>query len=806
MSPPGVEQRAGRRAALGAALRADRAVLATAFLAQLLLLELLTRTAGLGTPAWGAGIGCAVVLEGALALGLRRTVVVAAAARRAPATPGGLAAGEPGGAPAPQLGPASWVTLARATLAIGVAALVVDAWTHAIPVALLVALAAVALLLDLADGRVARRTGTANAVGARLDGEVDAFLILALSVPVAGALGRWVLLIGLARYAFMAGEWLLPWMRAPLPPARWRKLVAAAQGVVLTVAAARVVPDAPMRALLALALAGLAASMAACVAWLWRRRATAAPDAARPARAVLAVLAVLFVWALLVIPGNLERITPGAFARLPLELLAGLAAAALLPTRPRRVYAVLAGLVVGLIGLVKLLDMGFITAYDRRFDPVNDWSYVGTGVATLQEAIGTLEADLVVGALALGLIALLALPVAALLRATALAAARPGRTLPLLAALAGAWLVLHLAGATVASTAPTQLVEREVRAVRVGLQDRAVFARAIAADRYRTTPADRLLGGLRGKDVVVVVVESYGRVAVQGSPIGDRVAPVLARGTAQLRAAGFEARSGYLTSPTFGGLSWLAHATFQSGVWVDGQRRYDQLDHSRRFTLGAAFARAGWRTVADLPENKRDWPEGRSLYGFQRFYDRRNIDYRGPRFAVSTMPDQYALGVLQDRELTPAHRPRVFAEVDLTSSHAPWTRIPPLLPWDELGDGSVYGRVPLQRATPAEVAAGGATRANYARSIEYSLQSVVSFIRRSRDPNLVVVLFGDHQPATTVTGPDPSHEVPISIIAHDPEVLERTGGWGWQPGLRPGADAPVWPMSAFRDRFLGAFG
>ena len=157
--------------------------------------------------------------------------------------------------PGDRLGPASWVTLARATLAVGVAALAADSFTHDTPVALLVTLAAVALALDAVDGPVARRTGTATALGARFDGEVDAFLILALSVYVAPAYGAWVLAIGAARYAFVAGEWLLPWMRAPLPRRRWRRVVAATQGVVLTVAAAGVLPRALTQALLVAALA-----------------------------------------------------------------------------------------------------------------------------------------------------------------------------------------------------------------------------------------------------------------------------------------------------------------------------------------------------------------------------------------------------------------------------------------------------------------------------------------------------------------------------------------------------------------------
>jgi hypothetical protein len=100
-----------------------------------------------------------------------------------------------------------------------------------------------------------------------------------------------------------------------------------------------------------------------------------------------------------------------------------------------------------------------------------------------------------------------------------------------------------------------------------------------------------------------------------------------------------------------------------------------------------------------------------------------------------------------------------------------------------------------------------AVRAAYGRSIEYSLQTLVSFVERYGDDDLVLVVLGDHQPSTVVTGlhPDLSHDVPVSIIAHDPSVLDRIGDWGWEDGLRPSPQAPVSPMSSFRDRFLDAF-
>ena len=38
-----------------------------------------------------------------------------------------------------------------------------------------------------------------------------------------------------------------------------------------------------------------------------------------------------------------------------------------------------------------------------------------------------------------------------------------------------------------------------------------------------------------------------------------------------------------------------------------------------------------------------------------------------------------------------------------------------------------------------------------------------------------------------------------------PSVFESIEGWQWQDGVLPATDAPVWQMSAFRDRFLDAF-
>jgi phosphatidylglycerophosphate synthase len=695
------------------------------------------------------------------------------------------------------------VTLVRATLALIVAGLVLDA---SAPVALLVAVASVALALDLVDGWIARRTRTATAFGARFDGEVDAFLILALSVYVAPDYGAWVLLIGAARYLFLIGEWLLPWMRAPLPPRRWRKLVAAAQGVVLTVAASGVLAHRPTQALLGAALALLVASMAECVWWL-RRRRDLAPPISPTVAAAFSILALLLVWAALVAPNQPSHFDLGAFVRLPLELLVVVAVAVLLPPVPRRVLAVVAGAVLSVLVVVKVLDIGFFTAFDRPFKPIDDSTYVGIGIETLRDTIGATSAYLIVAVATVFVLALLAIPVLALLRVTRVAAGHRGWALRAAVVLGVVWMALRLVGAPAASSSTAALAVDEVQAVQSGLADRAELARLIAQDRFRDTPASQMLTGLRGKDVLLVFVESYGRVAVQDSAFSPQVDAVLRQGTADLRASGFSSRSAFLTSPTFGGLSWLAHSTMQSGVKVDGQRRYNQLVKANRLTLTRAFKRAGWRAVGFMPANHRAWPEGHSFYRYDAVYDRRNLGYRGPDFGLPPMPDQYTFQALQRIELGQRHRPPLFAEVDLISSHTPWTKIPRLIPWNQVGDGSIFGRIPAEESTQAKLF-GDAKRARtaYGHSIEYSLRSLFGFVQHYGSENTVLVVLGDHQPATLVTGDGATHDVPISVIAHDPNVIKQIAGWGWQDGMLPSPQAPVWPMAAFRDRFLQAFG
>lgn len=170
--------------------------------------------------------------------------------------------------------PADRVTLARTVLACACGAIVGLVALGGAPPRTwwLFALVVPTLLLDALDGLVARRTGTATQAGALLDMQVDAGVLLVLSVAVASFLGPWVLLIGLARYLFVAASWTRPTLRRRLPRSQFRRVVAGTQGAVLAAALAPAVPVTAARPGVLLALALLAVSFGTQVVALERRR------------------------------------------------------------------------------------------------------------------------------------------------------------------------------------------------------------------------------------------------------------------------------------------------------------------------------------------------------------------------------------------------------------------------------------------------------------------------------------------------------------------------------------------------------
>ena len=413
----------------------------------------------------------------------------------------------------------------------------------------------------------------------------------------------------------------------------------------------------------------------------------------------LTVLALLVVWVRPRRTGSAQpphaRRVRAAPARRPRRDRPGARAAGRDPTAS---WPASSGPCSGLLVIVKILDMGFFEAFDRPFDPIADGSYTGIGIETLRDSIGRTEANLVVVG-------------AAAARHRRARPHDPGgappdprrrRPPPLVAAgghgarrrlgallAVGAQLVSY---APIASTSAAGLVSHEVRAVQAGVEDHAVFADEIRHDRFRDTPAARLLTACAARTSCSSFVESYGKVAVTGLRRSRRRStPCSTQGTTRLQAAGFAARSGFLTSsdvrraqlaralhPAVGGLGRQPAALrpARQDRPPDAQRRVQagRLAHRRRRAVEQPDLAAG---VVVLPLRQALRPAQRRL---SRPAVLVRLDARPvrPRWPCSASSSRSATAARSSRRSTWCRATR--------RGRASRT----MIGWNDVGDGSIY--------------------------------------------------------------------------------------------------------------------
>ncbi|UIR16054.1 sulfatase [Streptomyces spinosirectus] len=541
----------------------------------------------------------------------------------------------------------------------------------------------------------------------------------------------------------------------------------------------------------------------------WRRRY---PLAARVVRVGTHVLAGALVLTVLLVPNRLDWITVRSFFRLPVEGLFLAALLLLLPSKARRITAGGLGVFLGLTAILKCLDMGFRQTLARPFDLVFDWVLLTDAADWLKDSFGhSGEILAVIGVIVLAVVVLVVTALAMVRLANLMGRHRSVAARSTLV-LGVVWIIcftvgVQFGGVTVATKGYAQYLSNRVQYVREGLGDADVFKKQMAVDAYAKTPPDQLLTGLRGKDVMLTFIESYGRVAIDDPSMAPEIDATLKEGDARLKSAGFAARSGWLRSPVTGAGSWLAHSTFLSGLWVKNQQRYRTLTTSDRATLTSYFQKTGaWRTVGIVPGVRKSWPEGK-YFGLDHIYDSTHLGYEGPYFSWTPVPDQFSLEAFQKLEHGKKHRDPIMAEIILASSHNPWSPIAHMIDWKDLGNGKVFYKIKKEGTNPTQVwKSAKRVRTEYRKAIQYSLDSLTQWMQRYGDKNTVLVFLGDHQPVPTVTGGSANRDVPVTIVAHDPKVLDRVSNWGWTEGLKPADNAPEWTMNKFRDRFMTAYG
>lgn len=505
-------------------------------------------------------------------------------------------------------------------------------------------------------------------------------------------------------------------------------------------------------------------------------------------------------------PGNLSLLW---FARLPLELPVLFLALVITHGTTQRGLGVVIAVTLGALTFLKIANLVTYTGFARPFNILVDPALVWVALSTASQSQGAMfGAGLVVAFLATITITFSSLWWATLTLASRCTPVFKGRgitlaTLMLICAFALQDVKLTSAWWPVTSFETSKFAVERVASVAEGLRNDRRFREEMATSDVMAIPTDQRLARLKNIDVLLVFAESYGRVALDDPSQGTTLRATLQQFEIELSKKGFASRSAWLTSPTFGGQSWLAHGTFLSGLWLDDQGRYDSLFISNRDTVIGDFGKNGWRTVAVMPQITLDWPEA-DFFGYDKIYAAQDLNYQGQSFDYMTMPDQYTLAVLDKRELSPKDRRPIMAEIGLVSGHIPWAPLPLLIAWDEVGNGSVFD---IARTPTVDVdwLNQAQLKQDYTRSMDYVLRTLLSFLLIEGRENIVMIIVGDHQPAPIVSGQSATHDVPIHIIASNPALLTAIDDWHWTVGMMPTDSSPIWRMDVMREKILSAF-
>lgn len=462
------------------------------------------------------------------------------------------------------------------------------------------------------------------------------------------------------------------------------------------------------------------------------------------------------------------------------------------------------------IALLKTADFVSFTALSRGFNPVTDLSLIdafsrlmtgslGVGLAIVVALVSLLAAALLAALLwwASGVWSGLHWPRPARLAAAPLALLASGVAIAEVGHTMNRW-TLPYAPAGTAFTA--RLGVERVALIRDTRARLAAFDEAAAQDPF--TDAGALFAAI-DRDVLVIFIESYGRTSFDTPFYAETHRATLAAAEARLSDLGLAMQSGFLTSPTQGGQSWLAHTTFANGLWVDNQISHAAALASGRQTLYHHAAAHGFRTATLMPQITLDWPESATM-GFEDILVAADTGYAGLPFNWVTMPDQYTLATL-DRLLRNDADPRhLFVQIALVSSHAPWTPVPELLPWDAITDGTEFNEMAQAGDAPEVVWRDhDRVRDQYRLAVDYTLQVVFDYAALHADNPPLIIAVGDHQAAGFIAL-DERAEVPVHVIG--PEALvTRLSPLAPAPGLLPPTATEAIGMETARDIILRAF-
>jgi Sulfatase len=311
------------------------------------------------------------------------------------------------------------------------------------------------------------------------------------------------------------------------------------------------------------------------------------------------------------------------------------------------------------------------------------------------------------------------------------------------------------------------------------------------------------LARLKGADFKLFFMESYGAVTYDNLEVASALAPSRAALETQIGASGRRVVSAFVTSTTFGGGTDLAHMALATGIDTRDPIRHDVLLTTQRPTLMRQFKARGYETFGFYPGLDWDWPES-SFFGFDRLVDGRALGYVGPKLGYWKIPDQFALARFRQLHPTTANSPPRMLFFSSTTSHFPFHPVPPYQPdWQRVltstpYDSNAIARIEKSQTDWLNLLPG------YVGMIDYNFQWLRGYLEQDHARDFVMLVLGDHQPPSSVTGEGVSWDVPVHIISSREDLIRRFESLGFTRGLHPSrkplgslADVTTWLLDAF---------
>ena len=309
---------------------------------------------------------------------------------------------------------------------------------------------------------------------------------------------------------------------------------------------------------------------------------------------------------------------------------------------------------------------------------------------------------------------------------------------------------------------------------------------AAMADPDRDLPGLALpqagFGRIESDDVLLMFLESYGAVTYDEPELARRVSPARDELAHAAVETGRQIVSAFASSPTFGGGSWLAHASFMSGVEVRDSGDYMLLLTQDRLTWPKLFKSAGYSAVAVMPGLKNVWLEG-AFYGFDAIHDEHALDYRGPDFGWWRIPDQFSLARTGELKATTDPHAPWLVFLPTINTHIPFLPVPPYQPdWQRLLEPEPYPE-PDVEASLSAVPDWNALGEPYTDSFVYTFTYLAGYLRDRAARDETVLLIGDHQPAASVAGVGARWDVPVHVVTGRADVAAALLDAGFVEGV-----------------------